>query len=58
MKTEVVNEIRRAEFVFIKAHAVTVTRTGNLLVKLNSTTGISLHPNYIAAILNPNKKAA
>lgn len=57
-KPAFINESRKNDFVFMKAYAVTVTRTGSLLIKINASTGISLHPNFINAVLNPNKKAA
>ena len=43
-------------FVFMKPLKVSKTSNGNLLIYLNHTSGISLHPNFIKAVLEGSKK--
>lgn len=46
------------EFVFMKPLKVSKTKNGNLLVYINHTTGISLHPNFLKAVMDSQKKAS
>lgn len=46
------------EFVFMKPFKVSKTKNGNLLVYINHTTGISLHPNFLKAVMDSQKKAS
>ncbi len=57
MKEQKKQEIQN-EFVFMKPLKVSKTKNGNLLVYVNNTTGISLHPNFLKAIMDSNKKAS
>lgn len=57
MKQQKKQEVQN-EFVFMKPLKVSKTKNGNLLVYVNHTTGISLHPNFVKAILLSEKKAS
>lgn len=48
----------KKDFAFIKPLKVTKSKNGNVLVYINYTTAISLHPNYLKAILDNSKKAS
>ncbi|AGH94436.1 hypothetical protein [Pseudobdellovibrio exovorus] len=48
----------QTEFVFMKPLKVSKTKNGNLLVYVNHTTGISLHPNFVKAVMDSRKKAS
>lgn len=52
-KSEIQNE-----FVFMKPLKVSKTKNGNLLVYVNHTTGISLHPNFVKAVMDSRKNAS
>lgn len=48
----------RNDFVFMKPMRVSKAKNGNLLIYLNNTTAISLHPNFLKAVMSWEKKAS